>query len=123
MTDTLERREARHLIASNKVEGTAVYNRGGERLGTITHFMVDKVSGRAEFAVMEFGGLLGIGTDRYPLPWDMLTYDVDRGGYVADIGKARLDEAPRYSDVEPAYDRDYEDMVETYYRDRPGPFI
>ncbi len=123
MAETIERQETNNLIASNRVEGTAVYNGAGDRLGTITHFMVDKVSGRAEFAVMEFGGLFGIGTDRYPLPWSRLTYDTDKGGYVVDIDRARLEEAPRYGEVEPAYDRDYNDMVDTYYRDRPAPFI
>ena len=52
--------EARRLIASNKVEGTPVYNRRGERLGTVSSFMVDKRSGPVAYAVMSFGGFLGL---------------------------------------------------------------
>src|SRR5262245_31424834 len=67
--------ETDRLIASDKVEGTAVYNANGERLGSVCNFMVDKRSGQAEYAVMSFGGFLGIGDDYYPLPWKSLTYD------------------------------------------------
>ena len=67
------------LIASDRVEGTTVYNRQGERLGHISNFMVDKRSGQVRYAVLSFGGFLGMGTDHYPLPWSMLSYDTDRG--------------------------------------------
>jgi len=70
------------LIASNKVEGTAVYNHQGERIGTLHHFMVGKRSGQVAYAVMSFGGLFGLGEKHYPLPWNELTYDTNRGGYV-----------------------------------------
>ena len=55
--------ETDRLIASNKVEGTAVYNSEGEKLGSIYNFMVDKRSGRVEYAVLQFGGFLGLGSD------------------------------------------------------------
>jgi hypothetical protein len=58
------------LIASDKVEDTSVYNPAGEKLGTIAHFMVGKQSGPVEYAVLRFGGFLGLGADHYPLPWD-----------------------------------------------------
>ena len=112
----IETDETATLIASDKVEGTAVYNRQGERLGTVSNFMVDKVSGNVQYAVLAFGGFLGIGTDHYPLPWDMLTYDTDKGGYVVDLDKERLEDAPRYSSgQEPTYDRDYGRSVYSYY--------
>jgi hypothetical protein len=60
--------ETGDLIASNKVEGTAVYNRQGERLGTVHNFMVNKRSGQVAYAVMSFGGFLGIGESYHPLP-------------------------------------------------------
>ena len=77
-TGSAETDETDRLIASNKVEGTAVYNRQGERLGSIYNFMVDKRSGQVEYAVLSFGGFLGIGEDYYPLPWKALTYDTAR---------------------------------------------
>ena len=74
--------ETDELIASNKVEGTAIYNHQGERIGTLHHFMVGKRSGQVAYAVMSFGGLFGLGENYYPLPWNELTYDTSRGGYV-----------------------------------------
>ena len=108
--------ETNRLIASNKVEGTNVYNREGEILGTIYNFMVDKRSGGVEYAVLQFGGLFGLGSDYYPLPWDVLAYDTDQGGYVVNLDKTVLEKAPRYaSGSEPAFDRDYGRQVYGYY--------
>jgi sporulation protein YlmC with PRC-barrel domain len=115
MADSINTDETRELIASNKVEGTAVYNFEGERLGTITSFMVEKRSGQAEYAVLQFGGFLGLGSDYYPVPWSMLKYSTDHGGYVVDLDKDMLDSAPRYSDAEPDYDADYNRQVYSYY--------
>ncbi len=104
------------LIASNRVEGTAVYDRQGEKLGRIENFMVDKVSGRAEYAVMSFGGFLGIGDDHYPIPWSKLTYDTDKGGYVVDLDREKLKDGPNYrAGEEPQFDRDYDRRVYDYY--------
>ncbi|KZX89141.1 photosystem reaction center subunit H [Erythrobacter sp. HI0037] len=108
--------ETNRLIASNKVEGTAVYNREGEKLGSIYNFMVDKRSGQAEHAVLQFGGVFGLGSDYYPLPWDVLDYDTDQGGYVVDLDKSVLEKAPRFTaDAEPAFDRGYGREVYDYY--------
>ena len=108
--------ETSRLIASNKVEGTHVYNREREKLGSIYNFMVDKESGEVEYAVLQFGGLFGLGSDYYPLPWDVLTYDTEQGGYVVALDKAMLEKAPRYKgNEEPAFDRDYGREVHGYY--------
>ena len=117
MADTdIETDETVDLIASNKVEGTAVYDRNGDRLGTIYNFMVDKVNGQVEYAVLSFGGLFGLGTDYYPLPWDRLTYDEELGGYQIDLVKEDLEEAPRYSaEQEPTYNRDFSERIDTFY--------
>jgi hypothetical protein len=88
--------ETDRLIASNKVEGTAVYNRKGERLGEVYNFMVDKRSGQVAYAVMSFGGFLGMGQSHHPLPWKVLTYDTGLGGYVVDLDRDRLQNAPSY---------------------------
>jgi hypothetical protein len=108
--------ETDRLIASDKVEGTPVYNRQGDRLGTVNNFMVDKRSGQVKYAVMSFGGFLGIGDSYHPLPWDVLTYDTNQGGYVVDLDKDMLEKAPSYrSDAEPQYDRAYGERVYGYY--------
>jgi len=104
------------LIASNRVEGTAVYNREGEKLGRIESFMVDKRSGQAEYAVMSFGGLFGLGHDHYPLPWNVLEFDPDKGGYVVNLDKEKLKEGPNFrAGEEPEFDRDYGRRVYDYY--------
>ena len=108
--------ETNRLIASNKVEGTTVYNAQSEKLGSIYNFMVEKRSGKVEYAVLQFGGVFGLGSDYYPLPWDVLTYDTDQGGYVVNLDKSVLEKAPRYaSDSEPAFDRNYGREVYSYY--------
>ena len=112
--DDLE--SSHRLIASNRVEGTAVYNRAGEKLGRIECFMVDKVSGQAEYAVMSFGGLFGFGDDHYPLPWDMLDYDPDKGGYAVDLDKDKLKSGPSFrAGDSPDFDRAYGRTVYDYY--------
>ncbi|OAT81856.1 photosystem reaction center subunit H [Bacillus sp. MKU004] len=113
--NNVETDETDRLIASNKVEGTAVYDREGNKLGSVYNFMVDKRSGKAEYAVMSFGGFLGMGDDYHPLPWDQLTYDTDKGGYVVNLTKEQLEGGPRYSaGNEPAFDRDYGRQVYGY---------
>lgn len=116
MADTLDRSETRNLISSSKVEGTTVYSIAGDRLGTIRNFMVDKFSGKADYAVLEFGGFLGLGSDNYPVPWEKLSYDTDKGGYVVDISKKQLEGAPRYGSEEaPEYTDEYGRTVYGYY--------
>ena len=89
--------ETDNLIAASKVNGTSVYNTAGDSLGSIFDVMIDKVSGQVSYAVLSFGGFLGIGENYYPLPWSMLTYNTGQGGYVVDIDKRRLEDAPNYS--------------------------
>lgn len=92
----LDRRETGNLIGSDKVEGTSVYGPGDDKIGVIERVMIDKLSGKVAYAVLSFGGFLGIGDDHYPIPWSKLTYDEDLGGYRTDISQADLEAAPRY---------------------------
>ena len=71
----LEKRETSNLIGSDKVEGTPVYRSNDDSVGQIERVMIDKLSGKVAYAVMSFGGFLGIGEDYYPLPWSVLTYN------------------------------------------------
>lgn len=115
-SDVVEQDETHDMISSEKVDGTVVYNRDGERLGSIHHFMVGKRDGRVRYAVLSFGGLFGMGERYHPLPWDVLTYDTEKGGYVVDMDKERLQGAPSYErDQEPIYDRAYGQTVYGYY--------
>jgi sporulation protein YlmC with PRC-barrel domain len=104
------------LIAASKVNGTNVYNTAGEKLGSVYDVMLDKVSGRAEYAILSFGGFLGIGEKYHPLPWDQLKYDILRGGYVVGLDRSRLEGAPAYSAGEVgAWDEARGRNVDTYY--------
>jgi len=106
-------------IRATTVKGTDVYNREGEHLGHIDDVVLSKSNGRAEYAIMSFGGFLGLGEQYHPLPWDTLTYDSTRGGYVVDLNRAQIEGAPSYRPTEepdwtdPAYGariRDYYNM-------------
>ena len=112
----LTARETDRLISSDKVEGTAVQSRKGESLGSIYQVMIDKYSGKVAYAVMSFGGFLGMGEKQHPLPWSSLTYDQDKGGYVVNLDKKRLENAPtldRDDDFE--WTPDYGRSVDKYY--------
>jgi hypothetical protein len=89
-------REIGNLIGSDKVEGTAVFGADERRIGSIERVMIDKVSGRVSYAVLGFGGILGLGNAHYPLPWQSLKYDTRLGGYVTGVTEDQLRGAPKY---------------------------
>jgi hypothetical protein len=91
---SLEANETGNLIGSDKVEGTAVYGADRNKIGSIERVMIDKQSGKVSYAVLSFGGFLGIGDDYYPLPWQSLKYDTSLGGYVAGVTETQLKGAP-----------------------------
>src|SRR5689334_13555941 len=93
-TRDVPRDETFSLIASDKVEGTAVYGADREKIGRIDTVMIDKLSGKVAYAVLSFGGFLGLGTEHYPLPWSMLKYDEDLGGYLVNVSSERFKNAP-----------------------------
>jgi hypothetical protein len=82
--------ETGNFIASEKVEGTNVYNPAGDNLGSIHDLMIDKASGKVAYALMSFDGFLGIGKRYHPLPWSLLNYDTKLAGYVVNLDKRRL---------------------------------
>src|SRR6202140_1496548 len=84
---SLDKRETVSLIGSDKVEGTPVYRSNGEKAGRIERIMIDKISGKVAYAVMSFGGFMGMGEDYYPVPWSILNYDTNLGGYRVKLTK------------------------------------
>jgi hypothetical protein len=117
----LSTRETGRLISCDKVEGTTVRNRTGESLGSIYQIMIDKFTGKVAYAVMSFGGFLGIGERYHPLPWSMLIYDSNVGAYVVDLNKARLKGAPTFARNEPVNweDRAWGQRVHDFYNVPP----
>ena len=93
----LESKETVSLIASDKVEGTAVYGTDDKKIGKLERVMIDKISGKVAYAVLSFGGFLGMGEDYYPMPWSTLKYNTSLGGYRVALTKDQLAKAPKYS--------------------------
>ena len=83
-------------INAARVTGTPVYDLAGEKLGTIEDIVLTKVEGQAVYAVLSFGGFLGMGDRHYPLPWSILTYDTGQDGYVVSLTREQLEGAPSY---------------------------
>jgi hypothetical protein len=92
-----DRRETVSLIGSDKVEGTAVYGEDNSKIGTVQRVMIDKISGKVAYAVVSFGGFLGMGEEYYPMPWSKLDYDTELGGYRVDVTEDQLRGAPKFS--------------------------
>lgn len=109
------------LIAGSKVSGTSVYNPQGESLGSVEDVMIDKVSGKIAYAVLNFGGFLGMGGRHHPLPWSTLKYDTSLGGYVVNLDRRMLEGAPSYaSDQDVSWeDQQWGRSVYDYYKAEP----
>jgi hypothetical protein len=88
------------LILASRVEHTPAFNDAGESIGHIDDLSIDRRSGQVVYAIMSFGGFLGIGKRFHPLPWHMLHYDPQRGGYVVPLQKADLENAPHFDSDE-----------------------
>lgn len=112
---------AHELISSRRVEGTPVYNRKDERLGSIHSVMIEKTSGKVAYAVLSFGGFLGMQEHVHPVPWEMLTYDIDMDAYVVDLTREQLKNAPtmRLDEADRPRDRQYDEEVSGYYGTMP----
>lgn len=83
-----------NLISTDNVEGTEVYGTGSEHIGEIHSLVIDKRSGQIVYAMMSFGGFLGLGKSYYPIPWNALNYDPEQGGYRTDLTEAQVKNAP-----------------------------
>ncbi len=124
-TDTLhsesQNRQSHTLIASDRVEGTPVRRADGEKIGTIQRLMIDKLSGSVAYAVLSFGGFLGMGQKHAPIPWARLNYDPTLGAYHLDLSNEELSGAPSIAaDQEFDWgDRSREVEIHKYYRVPP----
>jgi PRC-barrel domain len=128
-TDTIQpgamqsdvRQKAHSLIASDRVEGTPVRRPDGSRVGTIDRLMIDKLSGNVAYAVLSFGGFLGMGQKHAPIPWTRLAYDQTLGAYRVDLSEEELARAPAVAAGEDFDwgDRSREVEIHNYYRVPP----
>ena len=91
-------------IRASKVKGTTVYNSAGDKIGHVEDVILDKQTDRIMFAAIGFGGVLGMGEKYAPVPWSMLDYSEDKGGYVVPLSEDTIKAAPAYELKELAKD-------------------
>jgi sporulation protein YlmC with PRC-barrel domain len=119
ISNVLDKDETFSMIASDKVEGTAVFDSKGEKLGTVRTVMIGKYDGKVRYVIMGFGGLFGMGEDNYPLPWESLDYDTKLDGYKLKIltkDHLEKDKAPSFGrNEEPNWSEDYDRTIRLYY--------
>lgn len=122
---TSDAKETSRLISSEKVAGSKVENIKGDSLGHIEEIMVDKISGRVAYAVLNYGSFLGMGGKLFALPWDILKYNTDRDAYVIDLPEDRLKSAPSFeaSDWPDLGNRDYGKRIHDYYGSRADWYL
>jgi sporulation protein YlmC with PRC-barrel domain len=85
-----------HIMAADKLTGEKVVNEAGAPLGEITHIMLDITRGTIAYAVLSFGGFLGLGDKLFAVPWSSLVIDVENKWFVLNIDKERLRHAPGF---------------------------
>lgn len=110
------------LISSARVEDARVFGPDEEKIGHVDHLMIDKRAGTVSYAVIRFGGFLGLGEKLHPLPWAALRYDPSLDGYRVGITRDQLDGAPEASASEPRWaDPDYRKGIRDHYGAMPLP--
>jgi len=85
------------LIESDHIEGTAVFDVTGKRVGSIKRLVIEKTTGHVAYAVTTFGGFLGVGSEVHTIPWEQLHYDTTLHGYHTNITEEQLRRAPEFS--------------------------
>ncbi|WP_336492296.1 PRC-barrel domain-containing protein [Methylobacterium nigriterrae] len=85
------------LIESDHIEGTAVFDANGKRIGSIKRLVIEKISGHVAYAVTTFGGFLGMGSEVHTIPWEQLHYDTELHGYHTTITEEQLRQAPEFT--------------------------
>jgi sporulation protein YlmC with PRC-barrel domain len=105
-------------IRAKKVTGTTVKDRSGKKIGQVEDIVLDKQSNNIMFAVVSFGGFLGMAEKYHPVPWASLDFDETENAYVVDFTKEQLEAAPAASieELTQGDGRRYRDMAFTYYK-------
>jgi sporulation protein YlmC with PRC-barrel domain len=86
----------RSVLSASTLEGDRVRNASGEDLGKIDEIMIDIPTGRIAYAVLSFGGFLGMGDRLFAIPWSVLKVDEDEKCLVLNVDKSLLEKAPGF---------------------------
>lgn len=89
-------KEMLQVSRASKIIGTNVKNPSGENLGGIKDLVLDPESGHVVYAVVSFGGVLGMGSKLFAIPWSVLHWTRDKEYYVLDLDKETLKKAPGF---------------------------
>src|SRR5690349_19364347 len=110
---------ARRYIESDRVEGTAVYDARGHRVGEVKRLIIEKVTCQLAFVIIAFQSFSGVGEDDHALAWNKLHYDQALEGYRTHVTEEELRAAPDFS---VRTDQDYTDDpgFQAYYRIPPS---
>lgn len=109
------------LVASSRVEGIPAYGWDGKKIGRIHSLIINRLTGQVAYAVLSFGGFLGLGQSYHPVPWGLLAYDPDKEGYLVKVDKAMLEGSPSYRpDDAPEFNDAYGERISDYYRTSKG---
>ena len=120
MTDISVNLDGSHeLVSSGRVEGTPVFSPEGEKLGAVHSVMIHKVTGQVAYAVLQFGGLFGIGSHVHPIPWDKLTFNADLRGYVTNVTRKQIEDAPSMDLDQTDRIRESETPMYSYWDSQP----
>lgn len=105
------------LVSSTRIEGTPVVNARGEKLGSVHSVMIHKKTGQVVYAILSFGGFLGIGSHVHPIPWEKLAYDAQLHVYRVDLTRKQLEEAPirHLDEADRPTIRSYDERLYEYY--------
>ncbi|WBH15448.1 PRC-barrel domain-containing protein [Sphingomonas radiodurans] len=104
------------VLIEASLSGTMkVESRDGDKIGSVSAFMVHKRSGHTTHAVLSLGGFLGVGKSYYPLPFALLQFDPVRDLYVVTIDRRVLEGGPSWANNAPHFDQAYADRVASYY--------
>lgn len=109
------------IMSASTLVGDEVYNPAGEHLGEIKEFMIDLDSGNIAYAVLSFGGFLGMGDKLFAIPWEALQLDTEQKRAILNVDKERLKNAPGFdkNDWPSTPDRTFIDRVHEYYGYEP----
>jgi len=110
-----------HLMGADTLIGNDVYNRDGEDLGDVKEIMLDMRSGRVSYAVLSFGGFMGMGEKLFAVPWDALKLDTENKRFTLNVNKQQLESAPGFDkDHWPDMaDATWEKSIHAYYGTKP----
>ncbi len=105
------------VLSAGTLKGNGVKNPGGEDLGKIEDIMINTSSGHVAYAVLSFGGILGIGDKLFSIPWSLLKVDTEKHCCVLDVDKKLLENAPGFDKKDwPNFsDMTWHDKVHSYY--------